>query len=541
MAIFNLNDPSPVESGPAEPERENHGSKSRFPVKPALAVLTVVTALAVWHWGFDRGKGLAPEIFAETFRLAWPHPPVPVVPAVPVAKPMEHVASGKLPPVSAVFVDDANALDPFFAALWKLEQAKQDSTKPAPLVTILHYGDSPTTADLITGDVRAQLQSRFGDAGRGYTLIAKPWAWYGHRGVEMSDHAWKIRTGVGLMREGVYGLGGAAFEGQTGAWSRFRLTESQQTAVDVEYLAKPGGGAFAVEADGQQLMDQTTDADAPVSRSVHVDLPAGTKEVTIRPTSGTVTLFGADFRRGANGLLYDSLGLNGVTTSVLARVLQPALWQQELQRASPALVVVNYGSNESSFGSWVHKGYAGELRLAIARIRNADPDAAILIMSPMDRGERAGLDEIKTMSTIPDIVAIQRQVAAEEHCAFFDTYDAMGGDGTMARWYGASPRLVTADLLHPTPQGASIVATLFVQQLGLGYNRWKMQHGIALPAQNPVTTPAGGAQKAVQKAAPPKPAAKAARKVVKPALPDLKVIPEPAVVPDPTGKKASQN
>jgi hypothetical protein len=79
-------------------------------------------------------------------------------------------------------------------------------------------------------------------------------------------------------------------------------------------------------------------------------------------------------------------------------------------------------------------------------------------------------------------VAIQRQVAAQTHCAFFDTYDAMGSSGTMARWYEASPRLVTADLLHPTPQGATIVAGLFLQQLSLRYDRWKMQHGIAVPA-----------------------------------------------------------
>jgi lysophospholipase L1-like esterase len=158
------------------------------------------------------------------------------------------------------------------------------------------------------------------------------------------------------------------------------------------------------------------------------------------------------------------------------------LWKQELGRAAPALIVVNYGSNESSFGSYVHKLYAAELRLAIQRIRVAAPGVPILIMSPMDRGERSGLDEIQTMGTIPEIIAIQRQVAAETHCAFFDTYDAMGGDGTMARWFTASPRLVTADLLHPTPQGATIVAGLFVDQLSLGYNRWKMQHGISFSA-----------------------------------------------------------
>jgi lysophospholipase L1-like esterase len=472
MAIFDFS-----ETGPETPAPKPSGAG--FPFKTGLAIVVLVAALAGWRWVVDQGKGIDPGILAETFTLRWPQPPAPVVPKINLTKKSE-----KLPQISPVFTDDSNSLDPLFAALWKLEQSRSEQGKEGGVVTILHYGDSPTTADLITGDVRAQMQNRFGDAGRGYTLIAKPWAWYGHRGVEISDHGWKMRTGVGLMREGIYGLGGAAFEGQSGAWSKFKLTESPQTAVDVEYLAKPGGGAFEVDADDQRIVEQTTDSETQASASVHVELPAGTKIVGIRPTTGTVILFGADLRRGMAGLLYDSLGLNGATTSVLARVLQPVLWKQELERASPALIVVNYGSNESSFGSFVHKQYAAELRLAIQRLRQNAPGVPILVMSPMDRGERSGLDEIETMKTIPEIVAIQRQVAAETHCAFFDTYDAMGGDGTMARWYAASPRLVTADLLHPTPQGATIVAGLFLEQLGLGYNRWKMQHGISLPTEN---------------------------------------------------------
>jgi lysophospholipase L1-like esterase len=457
----------------AAPPRFRHSSRG-FPYKTALAIAVAVAILAAWHGWSNRNQGLSPEIFAEAFHLHWPTRPAPPVPQTPAL-------NAKLPAPSPLLDDDAHQLDPFFAALWNLEQGKSAQDKSTGVVTVLHYGDSPTTADLITGDVRAQLQARFGDGGRGYTLIAKPWAWYGHRGVDMSDHGWKIRTGVGLMREGIYGLGGAAFEGQPGAWSKFRITESQQTAAEIEYLAHPGGGTFSVEADGAEITEQSTSADTQSAVSLHVPLPPGTKEVTLQPTQGTVTLFGIDFRRGSSGLLYDSLGLNGATTTVLARVLEPNLWQQELDHASPTLIIVNYGSNESSFGSFVHKQYAAELRLAIDRLRKADPAASILIMSPMDRGERNGLDDIETMSTIPEIVAIQRQVAAETGCAFFDTYDAMGSSGTMARWYAASPRLVTADLLHPTPQGAAIVATLFVQQLSLRYDRWKMQQGIALP------------------------------------------------------------
>ncbi len=286
MAIFNLNDPQPGQPDKVEPSlgqpapgqpaaAAKRVAAWRSAFKCLFAIAVLVGALVGWHFYLDQSKGLAPEsiaaLFTETFSLRWPQPPAAVVPKAPTS---QSKLNGKLPQISPVFVDDANNLDTFYAALWSLErpgpdqsatgqpkpgqpkpgQPEQGAAAQAPaeagdVVTILHYGDSPTTADMITGDVRARLQERFGDAGRGYTLIAKPWAWYGHRGVEMSDHGWKIRTSIGLMREGIYGLGGAGFEGEPGAWSKFRLTDSPQSSVEVEYLAKPGGGAFAVDAD----------------------------------------------------------------------------------------------------------------------------------------------------------------------------------------------------------------------------------------------------------------------------------------------------
>jgi len=70
---------------------------------------------------------------------------------------------------------------------------------------------------------------------------------------------------------------------------------------------------------------------------------------------------------------------------------------------------------------------------------------------------------------------IQQRVARELDCGFFDTYDAMGGNGTMAKWYEGQPRLVSADLIHPSPQGARIVAKSLTGQLLIGYERY-VQH-----------------------------------------------------------------
>jgi lysophospholipase L1-like esterase len=150
-------------------------------------------------------------------------------------------------------------------------------------------------------------------------------------------------------------------------------------------------------------------------------------------------------------------------------------WAEELQHRNPDLVIVNYGTNEADFAAFVEKQYEKELRIAIGRLRRVAPDASILVMSPMDRGQRTGSGEIETMATIPRIVEIQRRVARETGCGFFDTFAAMGGSGTMARWYGAQPRLVSADFIHPYPAGGRKIAVVLAKEIGAGLNRYKMR------------------------------------------------------------------
>src|ERR1041384_682428 len=79
---------------------------------------------------------------------------------------------------NARLIDPAGDLAYFYDALELTERRTAGA-----ITRIVHYGDSPTTADMITGDVRDMLQRRFGDAGHGFSLVAKPWEWYEHRGV----------------------------------------------------------------------------------------------------------------------------------------------------------------------------------------------------------------------------------------------------------------------------------------------------------------------------------------------------------------------
>lgn len=442
--------------------------------KTVLAVAVFAGLLAAYKKWVDPSKGIAAGIFEQARHIQWSHKPKPVVAVKPAVEPPVKHKPGARKPISQFLWDDAGALDSFYEALDAL--AKPDG---AQVVTVLHYGDSPTTADLITGDVREMLQKQFGDAGRGYLLTAKPWAWYQHRGVDISDHGWTNSTAVGKGHEETYGLGGASFEGGEGAGSKVSLRDANQASMELSYLQRPNGGQVSVAANGDVVTTVSTAGEGTAPEWKTVALPAGAKTVELKVSAGNVRMFGETFRTGKRGVLYDSLGLNGASTTVLANGFKESAWAAELRHEQPKLVIINYGTNESGFGSYVDKYYEPSLRTAIRRVRSALPGVAILIMSPMDRGRRTGVDEIETYDTIPRIVAIQKRVAAEQGCAFFDTFNAMGGDGTMSRWYTGHPRLVAGDLIHPTPQGAGMVAGLLVKDLMAGYDVYTKRERMA--------------------------------------------------------------
>jgi lysophospholipase L1-like esterase len=363
-------------------------------------------------------------------------------------------------------LDPTHELDGFYAALLE-----------ARVTRVLHYGDSPTTADLITADARALLQKQFGDAGTGFVLIARPWAWYNHRGVEMDASSdWKIDVaGAAELKDGLYGLGAASFRGKVGAAAHWTLKDGQHRSVDISFLAQPEGGSFSVEADGKEVGSVDTAAEERGPGYAAFDLPPGSKKFTVRVTQGTVRLFGADFRKPGPGLVYSSLGVNGANITILSRAMNGAHWAAQLHHYKPDLVVLAYGTNESGYPQFVTGTWGGELKAAVRRVQAALPGVSILLMSPMDRGQKNAAGEIDTIPALPQLIAIETQVAAETGVAFFNTFQAMGGPGTMARWYAAEPRLVGADYIHPMPGGAKIVGELLYSALRDGFNDYKLR------------------------------------------------------------------
>jgi len=470
-----------------------------FPTKTALTIATLGALFALLPRVAPAIKG--PRLSQLASLAEFDPGRTPLIPMTPhrteeiaIEPPIIHTLAK---PTAPLLEDSNGVLDRFYALLWRTER------KEAGAVTrVTHYGDSPTTADLITGDIREQLQARFGDAGHGFILPAKPWAWYQHRGVSLSGAGWQIVPATHLeIKDGFFGLGGVSFTAGAPARTHIHLDDPGQSRFELYYLQQPGGGTVTVttkEATRNTAPDTARDTatrdsaarDTAMQDKTVAEIPTageaktpgfalftvagGASNLELR-TEGPVRLFGLTAEKPGPGVVYDSLGLNGASITVLSHMFNQQHWAAELRRRNPDLVVINYGTNEADFAEFVDKHYEKELREAIRRVRAALPGASILLMSPMDRGHLTGPGEIETMPTIPRIVATQRSVAQETGCAFFDTFTAMGGAGTMARWYTAEPRLVSADFIHPYPAGGKIVATLFVKQIESGLSRYKLR------------------------------------------------------------------
>jgi lysophospholipase L1-like esterase len=441
-----------------------------FPIETALALLALAAMLSGTHLLLPAIHGPAPTQFASIVDF----PPDRTL-LSPLVRHLEPTPPAPAPTLkrgapSALLEDASPALDHFYASLWRTERKL-----PGAVTRIVHYGDSPSTADLVTGDVRSILQSRYGDAGHGFVLIGKPWAWYRHDGLQLSASGWNMsRASFSESHDGLFGLGGVSFVGNGGASSKIVYSSAGHTHFEIWYLKQPGGGSLSVTGDGTLLGDVDTGAEEKAPAVAVFQASAGVRTLELNVVRPPVRAFGVVAEKSGPGVVYDTLGLNGASISVLSYLMNAKHLADELRQRHPDMVIVNYGTNEADFASFIDHEYEKELREAIRRIRAALPETSILVMSPMDRGQHSGGD-IETMPTIPRLVEIQRRVARETGCGFFDTFHAMGGDGTMARWYTGQPRLVSADLIHPFPAGGKTIAVIFARELGAGLNRYKLR------------------------------------------------------------------
>ncbi len=408
---------------------------------------------------------------------------VPSAGPAPAAAPAQGPAAPGRPPV--LLPPDPAAADLLSdpqGALAHFHECLARTTQGEGLTRIVHFGDSVVTGDLITGEARARLQQAYGDGGPGWIYLQRPWEWYGRLGLTLKGKGWRIHSPVLTGRpDRRYGLAGIGFAGGAGA-ETVLTTATPFDAVELHYLAQPKGGRLEIQVDRAAAVEVRTEGEPGAALAT---VPAASaRQLSVRG-KGEALLYGVVLERQGPGVVLDPLGQNGYAIQHLARI-DPQHWIQALRLRRPDLVVLAFGTNEVGYYNIPGPAYAADYREVARRIREALPTASILVMGPMDRGERNAEGRLGTMPNLVRIVEAQKRIAAELGVAFFDSYRAMGGEGAAVRGYQQTPRLMTGDFTHPTRTGADRLARSLVDALTLKHQAWKAAQAPApASAQDP--------------------------------------------------------
>lgn len=391
-----------------------------------------------------------------------------------VAPQIDPQVAAKLKGSLAVEDPTGHALDAFYASLKKTK-----SKEPGAVTRILHYGDSVITSDYISGTLRRKMQTEYGDSGHGFILVANAWEWYFHNDVtHRASEGWNANRITGpLTRDGMYGLGGVTFHGAPGATAAFGTHEKgdyghKVSRFDIYYMEQPQGGDLELKVDGK-VDKLVTRGEKKVSKVHSVEVPDGAATLNIRTVgNGDVRLFGVALERNQPGVTYDALGANGARIK-LWEAMDGQHWADQMALRKPALVVMQFGTNESEDSGLNTEFYEKSLRTVLEKLKAAAPNASILVASPLDRAEKPEGGTFRTRKVIPKIVASQKKVALELGCAFWNTFEAMGGEGAMGKWVKANPQLASWDLTHPTPAGAEVIGEMLFNALTTGFEAYQ--------------------------------------------------------------------
>lgn len=381
----------------------------------------------------------------------------------------------KAPPVP--ITDPGRAgLRGFYDAL-----ARTSRREAGAITRIAHFGDSLITSDYVSGTLRRKFQQHFGDGGHGFMLLANPWPAYFHNDVyRFASSGWLVSRIVGpYVEDGLYGLGGVSFRAPPGSRARFGTARSGShgravSRFELVYLAQPGGGRLRLSVDGQTAGEVDTAAEQVAVAYRELRVPDGAHELEVMTASGISRAFGVVMERDGPGVVLDAIGIQGARIRFLDQQ-DDAHWAEQLRWRRPDLLVYQFGANESGDGfAYPMVDYHRTMKLVLEQGKRALPDAGCLVIGAMDRAEKRGTT-LQTLPVIPAIVAEQRRAAAEVGCAFFDTFAAMGGAGSMAIWVERG--LGQADLTHPSGSGAEVLASWLFHGLMQGY-----QEHLAAPA-----------------------------------------------------------
>lgn len=361
----------------------------------------------------------------------------------------------------------ARGMSSFYDAL---EQIKSENR----LVRIAVFGDSFIEADIFTSDLREMLQKKFGGCGVGFVTVTSMTSGYRptvrHSFGGWSSHA--VTDSVGYDRQKL-GVSGHYFIPREGAYVELRGQKTYASLLDTcrrasIFFSNRGEVSLSVRINRGEA--QTREF-APSETLQQMQVEGNIGSVRWDVNRADSTLFYGLAMDGDRGVIVDNFSLRGSSGLSLRTI--PVSMMESFNKLRPYdLIILQYGLNVATERGRNYDKYQKGLLTAIDRLKKSFPRAGFLLLSVGDRDYKTETGELRTMPGVKNLIRYQQSVASESGIAFWNMFEAMGGDGSMATMVHAKPSMANYDYTHINFRGGKHLAGLLYETLLYG----KQQH-----------------------------------------------------------------
>lgn len=322
------------------------------------------------------------------------------------------------------------------------------------VVNITQFGDSHTAADFFTGEFRALMQDKYGDAGIGWV----PPVWVkgqNHTRVSLKDSNWELLSSRVLSNLDFPMGGFIAKPINSQASIELALKADDRDIWKVSLIFK----TKKITKNPLSIYNKDKIAFSFKNKFGGWQTTTFTSTLPITIKSKDSTEIGGFWLTRANksGVIVSAIGSNGAKQTIWQK-WRPQ-WFQELLLSKSDLVILEYGTNESFDETLDADEYRKNLVYNIRKIRKLLPNAAILLISPPD----TMINQTEIPKSYNLVKRIQKQVAKSEKTLFWDWQAAMGGSHSVKLW--SKFGLARSDLVHQTLQGYKESAKIFYNDL----------------------------------------------------------------------------
>lgn len=175
---------------------------------------------------------------------------------------------------------------------------------------------------------------------------------------------------------------------------------------------------------------------------------------------------------GSGGVQVSNIAMRGSSGTVFHK-MDRALFSEMHQELNTSLIILQYGGNvlpylkDEAQANDYGRYFYNQLRI----VQAACPNTSIVVIGPADMSQKTE-SYYESYPLIPNVRDALKEAAFKAGAAYWDMYEAMGGENSMPSWVEADPPLAGTDYTHFTPRGARIISEFFYKALIIEYETY---------------------------------------------------------------------